>query len=258
MKIENYAGTADAFTFPHNPNTFDDTLDANFTFSNIAYQRHHIAISGGGINPLSIILTGHMDGSTKLANYRNLRRHIQENTQLKKLYFETDKFYLGIGRQIKKTNSGGRTNFIDYVATYQTIIGILFDNTQQTYTNGGGQLTNGGDVTTFIEEISGDVTSGAADITISDAEGNAIKIPAASLTTGQTVVVTFVKMVDSGSGIYVTEYNYATVAGAQIKTVQTTTGFGLIQLAAAGSTSTISVGNLDAGFTVKFRNGWSG
>jgi len=258
MSISNYSGAADTFTFPHNPNTFDDTLNSNHTFTNIAYQRHHIAVSGGGIDPLSLILTGHMDGTNKLTDYRSLRKHFQETIKLKKLYFETDKFYLGIGKQIKKTNTGGRTNFIDYVATFQTIIGILFDNTQQTYTNGGAHKTNDGDVTTFIEEISGTVTSGASDIAVADALGNSLKIPTASLTTGQAVVITFVKMVDSGSGIYVTEYNYCTVAGTQIKTIQTTGGFGLIQLAAAASTSGLTISNLAAGYTIRFRNGWSG
>lgn len=257
MSIANYSGTADTFSFPYNPNTFDDTLDSNHTFTNIAYQRHHIAVSGGGINPLSLVLTGHMSGDSKLTNYRSLRKHFQETTKLKKLYFETDKFYLGIGRQIKKTNTGGRTNFIDYVATFQTIIGILFDNTQTTYTNGGAHATNSGDVTTFIEEISG-TYDGSGDVTVSDNLGNALKIPAASMTSGQAVVITFVKMVNSGSGIYVTEYNYTTVAGTQIKTVQTTGGFGLIQLEAGKTTSDLTIANLNAGYTVKFRNGWSG
>jgi len=258
MTISNYTGTADQFSFPHNPQTFDDTLDANYTFSSIAYQRHHIAISGGGMNPLSVVMTGHMDGTNKLTNYRSLRKHIQENNKLKKLYFESDKFYLGIGKQIKKTNTGGRTNFIDYVATFQTIIGVLLDNTQQTFTDGGAAKTNGGDVTTFVEEISGVVTNGANPIVITDELGNQLTIPAASLTTGQTVVVTFVKMVDSGSGIFVTEYNYATVAGSQIKTVQTTGGFGLIQIEPTNDADDITATNLDAGFTIKFRSGWSG
>ncbi len=258
MKIQNYVGSADTFTFPHNPNTFDDSLNSNLTFSNIAYQRHHIVVSGGGIDPLNLILTGHMDGSNKLTDYRSLRRHWQENSVLKKLYFETDKFYLGVGIQIKKTNTGGRTNFIDYVGTFQSVIGILLDNTQQTFTNGGGNLTNGGDVKTFIEEISGTVTSGSSPVTISDALGNSISIPAASLTTGNAFVLTFVSMVDSGSGIFVSEYNFVTVAGSQINTVQTTGGFGLIQLATNASTSGLSVANLDAGWTAKFRNGWSG
>ena len=258
MKIENYSGTADTFTWPNNPNTFDDPISANYTITNMPYQRYHIFVSGGGIAPKSIVLAGHFFGSSKLTNYRTLSGHFSENTKLKKLYFETDKFYLGVGKEIKKTLSGGRTNFVDYVATFETIIGVLFDNTQQTYTDGGAEATNAGNTTTFIEEISGVVTSGAADIVITDTVGiNQVTIPAASLTTGQAFVLTFVKMVDSGDGIYITEYNYATVAGTQIKTVQTTDGFGMIQLGAARTTADISVSNLDATYTIKFRNAYS-
>ena len=137
------------------------------------------------------------------------------------------------------------------------MIGILFDNTQQTHTDGGAERTNNGNVTTFVEEIAGTVTSGASDITVTDDLGNKITIPAASLTTGQAVIIKFVSMVDSGKGIYVTEYNYTTVAGSQIKTVQTTTGFGMIQLAAAATTATIAVTNLAATYTIKFRNAYS-
>lgn len=258
MKIENYSGSVDTFTFPHNPNTFDDTADSNHTFANIAYQRHHIAVSGGGIAPLSLILTGHMDGASKLTNYRSLRKHFLETTKLKKLYFESDKFYLGLGKQIKKTNTGGRTNFIDYVASFQTIIGILFDNTQQTYTQGGAHKTNAGDVTTFIEEVKGTVTSGASNVVVSDSVGNSYSIPASALTTGQEVIITFVKMVNSGSGIYVTEYNYCTIAGTQTKTIYTSAGFGIIQLGSGRTTTDLTISNFDAGYTVKFRNGWGG
>jgi len=258
MKIENYSGTASTFTFPNNPQVFDDEITANFTNTLIDYQRHHILVSGGGVAPKSVVLTGFMFGTNKNTNYRTLSGHFIENTKLKKLYFDSDKFYLGVGKNIKKTHSSGRTNFLDYVATFETLIGVLFDNTQQTYTNGGAHKTNSGNVNTFIEEISGDVTSGAADIVISDSVGiNQITIPAASLTTGQTVVVTFVKMVDSGDGVYVSEYNYTTVAGTQIKTVRTTDGFGIIQLAAAGTTADLTVANLDAGYTIKFRNAYS-
>lgn len=257
MSISNYTGTASTFTWPNNPNTFDDAISSNYTITNIDYQRYHIFVSGGGIIPKSIILTGHFFGTNKLTNYRTLSGHFIENTKLKKLYFETDKFYLGVGKEIKKTHAGGRTNFLDYVATFETIVGVLFDNTQQTHTDGGAEATNAGNATAFIEEISGDVTSGASDVTVSDSLGNEITIPSASLTTGQAVVITFVKMVDSGDGIYVSEYNYTTVAGSQIKTVRTTDGFGIIQLAASGTTADITVTNMDAGYTIKFRNAYS-
>ena len=257
MKISNYSGAADTFTWDYNPNTFDDSISSNYTITNIDYQRYHIFVSGGGVAPKTIVLTGHFSGDDKNTDYRTLSGHFMENYKLKKLYFDSDRFYLGVGKEIKKTHTGGRTNFLDYVATFETVVGVLFAHTQQTHTDGGAEITNSGNVTTFVEEIAGDVISGASDIVISDGLGNEITIPAASLTTDQAVVISFVKMVDSGDGIYVTEYNYTTVAGTQIKTVQTTDGFGILQVAAAATSATISVANLDGPYTIKFRNAYS-
>lgn len=257
MKIENYVAPASTFTWPNNPNVFDDAISSNYTTVNINYQRHHIFVSGGGVMPKTIVMTGHFHGADKLTDYNTLSGHFMENTKLKKLYFESGKFFLGFGKEIKRTHTGGRTNFLDYVATFETVIGILFDNTQQTHTNGGAERTNNGNVTTFIEQIAGTVTNGASDITVTDSLGNQITIPAASLTTGQAVIIKFIQMVDSGDGIYVTEYNYTTVAGTQIGTARTTDGFGLIQLAAAADTSDITVTNLNASYTIKFRNAYS-
>ncbi len=257
MKIENYFGAASTFTFPNNPQVFDDEITANYTKTLIDYQRYHIFISGGGVAPKNVVLTGFFFGTNKNTNYNTLSGHFMDNVQLKKLYFESDKFYLGFGKAIKKTNASGRTNFVDYVGTFETLIGILLSDTQKTHTDGGAEQTNAGNVTTFIEEIKGDVTNGAANIVITDSLGNQITIPAGSLTTGQEVIFTFVKMVDSGDGVYVSEYNYTTVAGSQIKTVRTTDGFGMIQLAAGQTTSDITVTNMDAGYTIKFRDAYS-
>lgn len=256
MKIENYVGSANTFNWPNNPNTFDDAISSNYTIFNVPYQRYHIFASGGGITPKTIVLTGHFFGSNKVTDYRTLSGHFIENTKLKKLYFETDKFYLGVGKEIKKTHTGGRTNFLDYVASFETVVGILFDDTLQTHTDGGGEVTNSGNITTFVEEIKGDY-DGTGDVVITDDLGNQLIIPAASMTTGQEVIIKFVKMVDSGSGVYVTEYNYTTIAGTQIKTTQTGTGLGIIQIAASATTATITVTNLDAGFTIKIRNAYS-
>jgi len=256
MKIENYSGTANTFTWPNNPATFDDAISSNYTITNVGYQRYHYFTSGGGINPKSLVITGFFYGTSKNTNYSTLAGHFIENYKLKKLYFDSDKFYLGVGKEIKKTHSGGRTNFLDYVATFETVIGILLDDTQQTYTNGGAHKTNAGNTTTFVEEISG-VYDGSGDVVISDSLGNQITIPAASMTAGQTIVVKFVEMIDSGDGIYITEYNYTTVAGSQIKTVRTTDGFGIIQIGAGLTTSTITATNLNAGWTAKFRNAYA-
>ena len=257
MKIENYSGTADKFDFPNNPNTFDDELVPNYTVTNVDYQRFHYFVSGGGIGPKMIVLTGHFFGTSKNTNYLALSKHFSESEKLKKLYWESDKFYLGVGNQIKKTHSGGKTNFIDYVANFQTVIGILFSDTQQTYTQGEAHKTNGGNVTTFIEEISGTVTSGASDVVVSDGLGNEVTIPASALTTADDIIIKFINMTDSGDGIFVTEYNYTTIEGTQTSAVQTTDGMGLLQLAAGLSTSTMTVSNLDAAYTIKFRNGYS-
>lgn len=256
IKIENYEDPADTFTFPNNPNTFDDDISSNHTVTNVDYQRFHYFVSGGGIAPKSLILTGHFNGTSKNDSYLELTKHFTETQKLKKLYWESDKFYLGVGSNIKKTHTGGRTNFLDYVANFQTIIGILFDNTQQTHTDGGADFTNDGNTKTFIEEIAG-TYDGTGDVVISDGLGNQITIPASAFSGSQNFVIKFVEMLDSGDGIFVTEYNYTEVNSVQIKTIQTTSGLGMIQLDSSASTSTISVTNTNAGWTVKFRNGWT-
>jgi len=255
MTLSNYSGAADTFTWPDNPNTVDDVLDSNYTITNIDYQRYHIFVSGGGIPPKSIILTGDFHGTTKNTSYLALSKHFSENYKLKKLYWETGKFYLGVGKQCKKTHTGGRTNFIDYVATFETVIGILFGNTQHDGTSGDAK-TNAGNVTTFVEEITGTVTSGASDITVTDSIGNQLTIPNSALTTGQAIVIKFVKMVDSGDGIYVTEYNYCTIAGTQTKAISVTEGFGMTQIESSGDSDDITITNM-SNWHIKFHDGWS-
>ncbi len=249
MKIENYSGTADTFTFPYNPKVFDDTVDSNAQISPIGFQRHHILVSGGGIAPMSMILTGHFSGSSKWTNFRDLAKHFAQTTQLKKLYFESDKFYLGVGQQLKKTHSGGRTNFIDYVFTFTSIVSLLFGDTEKT------SGTNDGNTTTFVTEITGTVTSGASDVVLTDALGNEVTIPASALSTSDTIKYKLVEMVDSGSGIYVSEYAYVEINGTQTKLSQTTDGFGVLQLAAGDNISTLTTTNLSS-VTKKFRDGY--
>ncbi len=249
MTISNYISPADTFTFPYNPISYDDVADSNHEITNLPYQKHHILISGGGISPKSIILTGHLSGTSKLTNFRLLSKHFTQTTKLKKLYFESDKFALGIGKQIKKTHTGGRTNFIDYVASFEAIVGILFGDTEKT------TGTNAGNIKTFITEITGTVTSGASDVTMTDGTVT-LTIPSSKLTTGQAIVYKFIKMVDSGSGIYVSEYAYVTIAGTQTTSVAATGGFGILTLGAGTNISTVTATNLTS-LVKKFRDGWS-
>jgi len=249
MKIENYEGTADTFTWPYNPQAFDDTTESNHQITPIGFQRHHIVVSGGGIAPKSIILTGHFSGANKLTSWRSCSKHFMETTKIKKLYFESDKFHLGIGKQIKRTHAGGRTNFIDYVGTFESFIPILFGSTEKS------SGTNDGNAKTFVTRITGTVTDGLNDIVIHDAEGNEITIKSSLLTTGDDFEYKLVEMVDSGSGIFVTEYAYVEIDSVQTKGVQTTDGFGILQIDAAADVSTISTTNISSA-SVKFRDGY--
>jgi hypothetical protein len=261
MKIENYVNTADTFTWTYNPNVFDDSMDTNFTTTTISYQRHHIIVSGGGINPRAIILTGHLSGANKETDYRSISKHFQQSNLLKALYFESDKFLLGVGKQAKRVYSGTRPSFVDYVCTFQSVIGIFLGSSQKTYTNGGADATNSGDVTTFVEEIAG-TWDGSGDITLSDGS-NSWKIPAGILSAGDQIKMTFIKMVNSGSGVYVSQYNYLEIKHSggsytENANITTTLGSGILQIpASATASSTLSASNLNAGWTAKFRDGYS-
>lgn len=256
MKIENYEGTADLFTIPGNVKVFDDSTNSNSTTEIIEYSSNHIHIGGDGLSPKIVAISGSFYGSNKNSDYQELSKHFAyQDSKLKKLYWEDDKFYLGIGQDCKKTHNSGRTNFIDFAASFKVLIGQLFSDTQKTGTSGT-PLTNDGNLVTFIEEINGTIVSGASDVDISDSLGNAIKIPASKLTTGQTFVLKLVSMVDTGSNIFVSEYNYATLNTVQTKSVRTVTGFGYIKLEADADTSDITVSNLSS-YQVKFRDGFS-
>ena len=252
MSISNYSGTASTFTFPNNPNTFDDAVSSNYTITSIAYHRHHVFVSGGGVSPKSIVLTGHFFGTTKNTSYNTLSGHFMENYKLKKLYFETTKFYLGFGKAIKKTHTGGKTNFLDYVATFETVFGILFSNTQKT------TGTNEGNVTTFIEEITGQY-DGAGDVVIADGLSNTITIKSAKFAGKTYFKYELVKMVSSGGEIYNTDFGVfsvsATADGTYTEVSNSTTG--LIKLEAAANITTVSVSNTTGTLTKKFRDGFS-
>lgn len=249
MKIENYEGTASTFTWPNNPKVFDDDLVSNFEISPLVLRQTHIITSGNGISPKSLVLTGFFHGASRRTNYRTLTGHWHESKKLKKLYFESDKFYLGVGKQIKQTNTGGRTNFVDYVATFQAIVGVLFDDTQKT------SGTNDGNVETFVESITGTVTSGGTDVTVSDGLGNSIKIQTVGGDAAQSFTLKFVTMKDASGGISISKYNYCEINGTE-RFVETTGGFGMIKIDASANVSTVSTTNLGS-VTTTFRDAYS-
>lgn len=250
MSISNYSGSADTFTFPVNPKTFDDEIKSNMSMTPIDFQSHHIVVGSGGISPKIIVLVGNFFGSSKNTNYQDLSKHFSESQKLKKLFWETDKFYLGIGETVKKTHSGGRTNFIDYVAQFKTVLGILLGATEKT------SGTNAGNLRTFVTEISGTVTSGASAVTVTDNHNNQLTIPSSAISTGNAIVIKLVEMVDSGDGVFVSEYNYTTINGTQTRRIQVTEGLGVLRLDPGENISTVSTTNLSS-VTKKFRDGWS-
>lgn len=249
MKIENYEDTASTFTFPNNPRVFDDELVSNSEITTLDLRQRHVISSGNGIAPKSLVLTGFLHGASRRTNYRTLTGHWHESKKLKKLYFESDKFYLGVGKQIKQTNTGGRTNFVDYVATFQAIVGVLFGDTQKT------SGTNDGNVETFVESISGTVTSGGTNVTVSDGLGNSIKIKTVGGDASQSFTLTFVTMKDAAAGISISKYNYCVINGTE-RFVETTGGSGMIKIDAGANVSTVSTTNLGS-VTTTFRDAYS-
>lgn len=253
MFIENYTGTADKFTFPYNPLSFDSSLSSNNQKQNLAFQRHNIVSSGGGVTPATLVLTGHFSGTDRWTNYRLLGKHFGENYKLKKLYFESDKFYLGLGQSLKKTHVSERTNFIDYVFSFDCIIGILFGNTQKT------SGTNDGNTITYVEEITFTVTDGAVDVVLEDAVSSKLTIDNSALSTGMSIKYELVSMVDSGGGVYISEYGkiYKDVAGEWVRITNVTTdnGFGLLQVGIGANITTVTVSNASS-IVRKFRDGY--
>lgn len=237
MKIENYEGTADTFSWGYNPNVADYQLDTNAEITQIPFSNRHIVVSGGGFAPKLVVLSGHTSGANIWSDYRSISKHIAQSDKIKKLYFESDKFLLVIGKQIKQVHAGGRTMFIDYVATFQSLIGVLFGSTAKT------AGTNAGNATTYINSITGTVTSGGTDITVTD-ETNSFKITTVAGDAGEDIVISLVKMSDSGRGIYVSEYRYVTIDSTRTRNVSTTGGTGFPVLSTGVNVSTITTTNI--------------
>lgn len=192
------------FTFQHNPNTFDGTIDPILDITKIKYTFTIIGVAKPLMSNQSLVLTGFFNGSSKDTYYKYLMNHVNIN-KLQKLYYISDasKFYIVQPQQCKKTNSGQRTYFIDYVATFLSPLGILFSSTQKSGLKNDSGL-NAGDVTTPIEMVktSSNVTSGKEYI-IKDKDGNGIKFTANA--TG-LLTIRLITMSYLGGDAYITSY----------------------------------------------------
>jgi len=209
----------------------------------------------------SLICAGHFDGSTKASNYQDLSKHGNE-AKIKKLYFSSTKFFIGFMSNVKRTHTGGRTNFIDYVFGFISPFGILFDDTQQSGLKADADA-NGGNVPTPIEEITGSVTLND-DIIIKDKDGNGYTLTASA--TG-TLTIKLITLTDIGSDNKFTSYIEGTIGSAVQKlSVATNNKSMLLQLDAAETLNTrfntgsaeISINTVATNvFTFKFRAGYS-
>lgn len=221
IKIENYEGDADTFTFPYNPETFDDSATINNQITEFPLKPIHYAVMGRGINPKKIVMNGHFTKSDKRENYNKLASHLRDK-RLKKLYFADDRFYIGIGSDIKQTNTGSRQNFIDYVASFNSIVGIVQGNTQRrgvydvgtsTWSN---TDTNQGNTTNFVEYVNITLGSGGSSgdtVTISDNQGNGITITLDSYNEDDILTLSMITTRDIGNNIVATKIFDADLKG---------------------------------------------
>ena len=263
MKISNYEDTANTFTFPHNPQVYDVQTN-NFVDTRLfAYAFSYFGVTDPIKSNQTGIITGHFDGTSKASSYRSLAAHFNSN-KLKKLYFGSDKFMIVIPQGIKRTYTGGRTNFTDYVATFVSPFGLLFDDTQKSgvYTGTGDDNSNKGNISTPIESITGDTSAGT--VTIKDKSGNGVTFTSP----GGEMVYSLVTMEDMGSDNFITSYLQITVDGV-IQAVKTATiaKSMLLQLDVDETLDTlfntaladVTGFNPNAGeATFFFRDGWSG
>jgi len=259
MKIENYEGTADTFTFPHNPTAYDASVSKFVDKKEFSYNYTHYGLSNELMSPTQYNLSGHTDGSSKNDDFRSISRHFNES-KLKKLYFSSDKFAIIIPGGAKRTFRGGRTNFIDYAASGESPFSILFDEHGGTPKSGGSSSSaeNEGNTTTPILEITGTPTN-TSEVTVSDGDGNGFKF---TPTSASATTIKLITLTTLGADNVFTEYFYADIGGTRQKLKAATSGKRLwFQLSPGQTLSNLfSGGSISANFTptFKFRDGWSG
>jgi len=247
------------FTFPYNarlhsvrPNKYVDQRDFPYNFSYF-----------GTTNPLktrlSFTITGHFSSTNKSTNFRSLAKFGNSN-KLMKFYMDPsspDRFAIVIPNAPERTDTGNRTNFVDYVMLMTSPFGILFDETQQSGVYNGSD-SNAGDVFAPIEKITG--TTSAGTVTIKDKDGNGITFTSS----GGATVIYLIYQTDLGANNLFTEYIYAEVGGTKQVLAVATDGQEMVTGLDPGETLTTrfnsgssSIAGFSAGPTFFFRNGHS-
>ena len=244
------------FTLPYNPNTVEMVMGKFMDQRNLPYSFTFLGFTSPVKSSINITLNGHFDGSTKNTNYRSLVKRINSPALLK-LYFQEDynKFYLCTGATVQKVPSGNRPLHLDYVASFFSPFGLLFDATQQSGAYNSSN-SNAGDMVTPIEKITGSVSTGVA-VTIKDKNNNGFTfMPTA---TG-TMIYSIIKVITDDNTVYIAEYAYVLTGTTKefIKNA-TTSGDLYLKLNPGESLNDIFVAEGIEGITPTFyfRNGWA-
>jgi hypothetical protein len=259
MKIENYEGTADAFTFPHNSRVVDISVNKFIDQRAYNYSFTYFGVTKGIKSTTSIVINGFFDDSgtgNKVDNIRDLFKHCNDN-KLKKFYFSDDYFYIVIPQQPKVTYTGGRTMFRDYVASFISPFGILFSTTQKDGIKTDSDK-NAGNVFTPIEKIITTSATSGTTYNYKDKDGNGFSIVANA---SGTLTVYLIKLDDLGNDSFFTEFFYAEIGTTKQVVKLATEGKSLVlgldadeTLATRFNTGSASV---PANTTFYFRDGYS-
>jgi hypothetical protein len=236
MKIgeENEAYSAAAFTFPDNPRVVDVPGNPNRTFMNVPYGKMHICNDFGGADPKLIALNGEFRGTTRNTSYDSLTEHIYD-PNIKKFFISDTRFYYVLGQTCKKTHSGDRTNFVDYVATLWTPIPYSFSDDSRTYTvsftdaaehtlndataGSTGAFLNAGDAPSFVKwQIVNAAGNSITKVEIGDTStlaGSTRRIEwTGTLASGKTLIVYMMKFVTQTGGQKYLQYGWPEIDSA--------------------------------------------
>lgn len=258
MKIENYetfkAGiSTDLYTFPYNSTSFDINPQKFLDSTDYPYTFTYFGMKAFWKNKSNFICTGHFDGASKQTDYRSLKSNSMDHN-LKKFFFDDDKFRICVGANCKSTYTGQRTNMLDYIASFMSPFNILFSSTQKTGLEASVE-ENEGDTFTPIEQITGSVTATNV-VTITDAAGNGFKFTASE--TG-TFTYYLIYMTDLGNNNVYSSFAYAEIDGTRQTLQQVNTAKDIFLGIEPGDTiaDTFSGGTItNITPTFKFRDGY--
>ncbi len=290
MKLgrEGQAYGSAAFAFPDNPRTFDIPSNPNKKTVGIPMGRLHIGVDYGGTDPKAIVLNGEFRGSTRRDDYRSLVQLMNEASLLK-LFLDDEYFYYCLGQDVKETNSGTRTNFIDYVATLWSPWPYALSTTEDTYTvsiddtsahtlndatastesgisaDSTGAFTNAGTAPAYVElEVENTGTNDITQVEFGDravssgsVDGDRLTTWTGTLQSGETLTISTIAYISQAGGGNVLRWARADIDGTQSGNVKLSNSLLGITAVRPGTTdqdfSIKLTGNNGADVTARYR-----